>query len=65
MYKKLQVERKPTGWRLPVALRDRLVSWAKGESRKAEDVAAEWLEDRLLIEERKKVNSLGKPIRTR
>jgi len=39
------------------------VSWAKGKGRHAEDVAAEWLEERLLIEEWKKLSKLEKPIR--
>lgn len=53
-------ERKQTGWRIPVKLRDRLASWARGEGRNAEDVAAEWLEDRVTAEEIKKARKLLK-----
>lgn len=55
-------ERKPTGWRLPVALRDRIASWAKGEGLYAEDVVSEWLEQRLVVEERKKAPKMGRPL---
>jgi hypothetical protein len=55
-------ERKATGWRIPIALRRRLVSWARGEGKTAEGVAAEWLEDRLLLEEKKRIAKLGRPI---
>ena len=48
-----------------MALRERIVSWARGEGRNAEDVAAEWLEDRLLTEEKKKAAQLGRPITKR
>jgi hypothetical protein len=62
MVTKDKLERTTTGWRIPVQLRDRVVSWAKGEGLFAENVAAEWLEERLLKEEKKKMADLGKPI---
>lgn len=43
-------------------LRDRIASWSRWANRNAEDVASEWLEDRLLKEEKKQAASLGKPI---
>jgi hypothetical protein len=55
-------ERTTSGWRIPVTLRDRIASWARWAGRNSEDVASEWLEDRLLKEERKLAASLGKPI---
>ncbi len=62
MPKNPDIERTATGWRIPAVLRNRLVSWARGEGRNVEDVASDWLEERLLIEEKKKLKSLGKPI---
>jgi predicted DNA-binding protein len=47
-------ERKQTSWRIPVSLRKRLTSWAEGEGRDTEKVVAEWLEEKLSKEERKK-----------
>jgi hypothetical protein len=40
------------------ATQGRLGSWAKGEHRDAEDVASEWLDERLTKEERRKAVAL-------
>lgn len=62
MPKNPDIERTATGWRIPAALRKRLVSWARGEGRNVEDVASEWLDERLTKAERKKAAALlGKP----
>lgn len=58
----MPIERTTIGWRIPVMLRDRIASWSRWANRNAEDVASEWLEDRLLKEEKKQAASLGKPI---
>jgi hypothetical protein len=54
---------KPTGWRISVELRNRITSWARGENSTAEKIVNRWLEERLLIEETKKLAKLGKPIK--
>lgn len=53
---------KATGWRISAKLRQRLVSYAKGEGTTAENLANKWLEEKLRIEELKKRDQLGKPI---
>jgi hypothetical protein len=53
---------KQTGWRLPDELRRRLVAYARRMGLTAEGIAAQWLEDRLLIEEKKEISGMGKPL---
>jgi hypothetical protein len=53
---------KPTGWRISVALRKRLTSFAKRNGQSAERLVNTWLEDRLLKEELKEKDQRGKPI---
>ena len=56
---------KPTGWRIPEALRHLLTSHAEylsaeGEEVTTENMVAEWLEDRLKVEDRKRaLKTLG------